>query len=724
MATYEGTVNGFPYYCQSDERWSGIRYGGSGGNIGTSGCGPTSAAMILKSYGFDVTPEDTASLFIKAMGGYATTSGGVCFPQLEKSPYNLSVENTHSIDAVKSALGRGIPVVANPHGPCDFTQGGHYIVLCGINGDEITVNDPSHYSMCKSRTWSSSYIKRCCVDVNLVDGFWIISKNGQGSIGKNSADGGRTPLKPQRETVINVPAGLGKTYTYETWNRTDHGYSEWSSGTKQKKLIETSKSRGEYSFDSDGYGYVGQRYVVAMTSTFGEVGDYIDIYCADGRVINAVIGDEKSQTYEAWDNNPANKWGHNNGECIVEFMTNWAATPVHQNPPSNGGIIKVINLGNYFEYPEYATGFDGGNISDTSGGVPITRTETISYVGEQVGLRENPFAGRRMANQDNIELYISNPATGKIMKPVVVNPVIWETRKWGYSQLSFDVVKDKYLDFQEGNQVIFKYNGQNVFCGYVFDKSRSDVTGAEDGVIISVMAADQLRYFENTDIYVYDNITASELLEGICRDHSVKTGTITDTVVKLPQTAEDNEPLIDIMERALTYTAKNGGIYYLLFDDFGSLMLMPQYWYRVPYALNNHVCEKVEYKSSINDGTFNRVKLYRDNDQTGVREVYINDKSAEYPEWGVLQYTAQIDEGVDGTQEAERIVKITANKTRSLSATKAFGDVRVKAGTCIYVDLNLGDIVQDGFMEVKSAKHSFTGDFYSMDLELIGGQFI
>ena len=538
------------------------------------------------------------------------------------------------------------------------------------------------------------------------------------------SNGGRTPLKPQRETVINVPAGLGKTYTYETWNRTDHGYSEWSSGTNQKKLIETSKSRGEYSFDSDGYGYVGQRCVVAMTSTFGAVGDYVDIYCADGRVINAVIGDEKSQTYEAWDNNPANKWGHNNGECIVEFMTNWAATPVHQNPPSNGGIIKVINLGSYFEYPEYATGFDGGNISDTSGGVPITRTETISYVGEQVGLRENPFAGRRMANQDNIELYISNPATGKIMKPVVVNPVIWETRKWGYSQLSFDVVKDKYLDFQEGNQVIFKYNGQNVFCGYVFDKSRSDVTGAEDGVVISVMAADQLRYFENTDIYVYDNITASELLEGICRDHSVKTGTITDTVVKLPQTAEDNEPLIDIMERALTYTAGNGGIYYLMFDDFGSLMLMPQYWYRVPYALNNHVCEKVEYKSSINDGTFNRVKLYRDNDQTGVREVYINDKSAEYPEWGVLQYTAQLDEGVDGTQEAERIVKITANKTRSLSATKAFGDVRVKAGTCIYVDLNLGDIVQDGFMEVKSAKHSFTGDFYSMDLELIGGQFI
>ena len=44
---YDGTVNGFPYFSQNDDRWNGIRYGG--GNIGTSGCGPTAAAMIVKS---------------------------------------------------------------------------------------------------------------------------------------------------------------------------------------------------------------------------------------------------------------------------------------------------------------------------------------------------------------------------------------------------------------------------------------------------------------------------------------------------------------------------------------------------------------------------------------------------------------------------------------------------------------------------------------------------
>ncbi|MGM9936400.1 MAG: C39 family peptidase [Candidatus Ornithomonoglobus sp.] len=186
MSEYAETLHGFPYYSQNDGRWSSTRYGGK--NIGSSGCGPTSAAMVLKSYGFNVTPRDTAKLFTNAMGGYATTQGSVCFPQLSKAPYNLTVRNSHSINDVLSALNNGIPVIANPQGPCDFTSGGHYIVLCKINGsNQISVNDPNgnHYSMCSSRTWSAEYINKCCCGSNAKDGFWIISKAGNGSIGSS-----------------------------------------------------------------------------------------------------------------------------------------------------------------------------------------------------------------------------------------------------------------------------------------------------------------------------------------------------------------------------------------------------------------------------------------------------------------------------------------------------------------------------------------------------------
>ena len=80
----------------------------------------------------------------------------------------------------------GIPVVANPQGPCDFTEHGHYVVLCGIdNNGNISVNDPNgnHYNMSKSKKWTSSYIANCCVGSNGKDGFFVISKDGKGSIG-------------------------------------------------------------------------------------------------------------------------------------------------------------------------------------------------------------------------------------------------------------------------------------------------------------------------------------------------------------------------------------------------------------------------------------------------------------------------------------------------------------------------------------------------------------
>lgn len=52
--------------------------------------------------------------------------------------------------------------------------------------------------------------------------------------------------------------------------------------TKQGELI---KKAGK-NYDNEGYGKVGDRFTVAMTTTFGGVGDYVDIYCADGRVIS------------------------------------------------------------------------------------------------------------------------------------------------------------------------------------------------------------------------------------------------------------------------------------------------------------------------------------------------------------------------------------------------------------------------------------------------------
>lgn len=165
------------------------------------------------------------------------------------------------------------------------------------------------------------------------------------SSSKSSFNAYPTGTGYQNGVVIDVPDGLGKSYTYMNWDAITN------MDTLQGQLI---KQAGR-NYDSEGYGRIGGRYAVAMTSTFGSIGDYVDIYMSNGRVIHGVIADEKSQVVTAWDSNPANKWGHNNGQSIVEWVTNWRR---HDNPPSDGEVLYVVNAGNYFGNPNFAGSVD------------------------------------------------------------------------------------------------------------------------------------------------------------------------------------------------------------------------------------------------------------------------------------------------------------------------------------------------------------------------------
>ena len=53
-----------------------------------------------------------------------------------------------------------------------------------------------------------------------------------------------------------------------------------------------------------------------------------------------------------------------------------------------------------------------------------------------------------------------------------------------------------------------------------------------------------------------------------------------------------------------------------------------------------------------------------------------------------------------------------------------FGDPRVRAGCQIAVNLNLGDIIVKNFMVVEQVTHSFSGGLHTMDMTLIGGDFV
>ncbi len=122
--------------------------------------------------------------------------------------------------------------------------------------------------------------------------------------------------------------------------------------------------------------------------------------------------------------------------------------------------------------------------------------------------------------------------------------------------------------------------------------------------------------------------------------------------------------------------------------------------------------------------TYNKVKLVYDNKETGKRDVYIEQHGENMNRWGILQFYDTLQEGENGKAKAQALLQLYNQKTRRLQIKNALGDIRVRAGSLIPVQLNLGDIIVNNYLLVESCKHTFDLDEHFMDLTLRGGEFV
>lgn len=316
-----------------------------------------------------------------------------------------------------------------------------------------------------------------------------------------------------------------------------------------------------------------------------------------------------------------------------------------------------------------------------------------------------------------VELLIQHG--NNIYAPAVEEGITWSTeRKNAPGQLSFTVIKDSILDVTEGDAVRLKVNGQNVFYGFIFKIS------CDKEPKIKITAYDQLRYLKNKDTYVYTNKTASEVIKMIAADFQMNVGTIEDTGFKIASRVESNISLFDIIQNALDLTLQNQNYMYVLFDDFGKLTLKGLDSMRLNVLIDEETGENFNYTSSINDNTYNRIKLTYDNEDTGKREVYIAQSGANINQWGILQYYDTLKEGENGKTKADALLNLYNAKTRNLSINNAFGDIRVRAGSMVVVMLDLGGVKLQNLMLVEKCKHEFKESLHLMTLTLRGGEFV
>ena len=143
-----GEYAGLTYYSQLDNRWKNQMYssvGNSSQTIGTSGCGPTSSAMVVSSIKGNITPNEMANLYMQY--GYRSANQGTYWSAFKWTAdvFNIGYSECYKLDdAIAKLKDNNYIIVSCNQGL--FTYGGHFIVLTGVEGDYIKVYDPYLYS--------------------------------------------------------------------------------------------------------------------------------------------------------------------------------------------------------------------------------------------------------------------------------------------------------------------------------------------------------------------------------------------------------------------------------------------------------------------------------------------------------------------------------------------------------------------------------------------------
>lgn len=315
------------------------------------------------------------------------------------------------------------------------------------------------------------------------------------------------------------------------------------------------------------------------------------------------------------------------------------------------------------------------------------------------------------------EILIQHGSTIQFPPVVEGAKLTWE-RKGTPGKLTFTVVKSAGLNFQEGDPVKLTVDGTPMFYGFVFTKSRD-----KDGTI-DVTAYDQLRYLKNKDTITDEGLKASDLLKRIATDFRLNLGTVEDTGYTMETVVEENQTLFDMIQNALDETLLNTGKLFVLYDDCGKLTLKDINSLKTDMLIDATSGENFAYSSSIDEATYNKIKLAFNNEKTGKRELYVAQDGEKMNEWGVLQYFEQIQSATGAAAKAETLLAHYDRKTRKLTMKNVFGRADIRAGSAIMVSLNLGDIIANQYLMAEKVTYTFKGKEHWMDLTLVGGDFV
>jgi len=304
---------------------------------------------------------------------------------------------------------------------------------------------------------------------------------------------------------------------------------------------------------------------------------------------------------------------------------------------------------------------------------------------------------------------------GENISDVAVNVKLKDEWNNGAGVFTFEYPTYKTKMYPNGCVVTFQDGKDNVFYGYLF-------SAGQDNKKYQCTCYDQRRYFKSSNSIMRPVGTLTDFLSTVASScgNRIRLGMVDNTAVKLGKYLFDNKTHLDMVYQSIQDNLVANGYWYALRDNFGALDLRDIVDLRLPLVVGDgSLATEFDYKKSIDDDTYNYIKIAKDDADKGIRYTYVAEDSANIKKWGKLMFYDKISAGLNDQQlalMARQVLKLKNRETQTLKFNNCIGDNRVMGGSGIKVvvaeaGLNLWAVVS-------SVTHSYSKSKHLMDLEL------
>lgn len=251
----------------------------------------------------------------------------------------------------------------------------------------------------------------------------------------------------------------------------------------------------------------------------------------------------------------------------------------------------------------------------------------------------------------------------------------------GCSKLEIKYIKNDKITLKNGCIVRYTYDEKKIFLGKVFKWGKSNDKE------MTATCYDQLRYAKTKDIIVVKDKKLGGVVQQMCTKLNLKSGTIEDTGYILPIAMHDDKTWLDIIASGISETLIAKSAKYRLADEFGSITLRNLANLKTDLILGDEsLAYGYEYECSIDDETYNYIKVVSGNEKTGKVDVYVTQDSDSIKKYGILMYFDKLENDVPKAQATERanlLLNLYNRETETLKLD-CLGDNRIRAGVSFY----------------------------------------